>query len=277
MKRAYLTFDDGPSHYTEKLTDFLVEKNIQATYFVHGENMRNAQYFPKIVDAIKKGMVIGNHSLNHDRASDIGFEEQTRQILEAQKLIDEAYNQAGIDKAPRYFRFPHLDRGATNTNVIDFTTVDEKYRDDVQKIFWEGVRLENKNPATNEQIELKHRLQSWLTESGFTKLPTPDVKFPWWCNSELGSAIDLMVTFSTSDWMIIPRHRGNYAPKTINDLLNKIDNDKFLNDTSSANIILLHDDRDKNGEKQDDLLTITKNIVNHMLNSNFTFLKLKET
>ncbi|OIN85617.1 MAG: hypothetical protein AUJ12_08715 [Alphaproteobacteria bacterium CG1_02_46_17] len=277
MKRAYLTFDDGPSIYTDRLVDFLCSKNVPAIFFVHGENMMKEHYFPSIVRAIKKGIVIGNHSLNHNRASEIGFEEQTRQIIEAQKLIDRAYHEAGRDHAPRYFRFPHLDRGCGNAHVIDMATVEELYRDYVRDLFWEGVRIETKEPPTAEQIELKNSLQKWFIQNGFKKLPTPGVTFPWWVKSELSEAVDSLVTFSTSDWMMGPRHAGKDQFKTTDALKNKIDTDPWLNREDSAHIILMHDDRDPANEQREDLLTITENLVNHMLNSNFTFLEFKET
>lgn len=95
--------------------------------------------------------------------------------------------------------------------------------------------------------------------------------------SELAEAIDSLVTFSTSDWMLGPRHKGKDSLKTIKDLTDKIDSDPFLNKEDTAHIILMHDDRDPQNEKSEDLLTITENLVNHMLNQNFTFLQFKET
>lgn len=277
MKRAYLTFDDGPSVYTDKLTDFLCSKNISAIYFVHGGNMQKTEFFPSIIRSIRKGIVIGNHSLNHDRASVIGFKEQTRQILEAQKLIDQAYKEAGIENPSRYFRFPHLDRGCSNAHPIDINTVSENYRDYVRDLFWEGVNIEGIEPPNAEQIQLKKDLQHWLKENGFKKLPTPEVTLPWWAESELGEAIDSLVTFSTSDWMMGPRHKGKNKLKTVKELTDKIDSDPFLNREDSAHIILMHDDRDPQNERSEDFLTITENLVNHMLNQNFTFLQFKET
>ncbi|HBB59753.1 MAG TPA: hypothetical protein DCZ52_05675, partial [Lachnospiraceae bacterium] len=34
--RVYLTFDDGPSHNTEKILDILKKHNVRATFFVNG-------------------------------------------------------------------------------------------------------------------------------------------------------------------------------------------------------------------------------------------------
>ncbi|HPQ50042.1 MAG: polysaccharide deacetylase family protein [Alphaproteobacteria bacterium] len=268
MKKVYLTIDDSPSKNTDDLTDFLKEKNIPAVFFVRGQSMDpeqgNKEAFQKIVRTIQKGFTVANHSYAHERTSEIGFESQTQQIAKTQNLIDLAYQQAGKEPPPRYFRFPHLDRGCGNAWVIDFETIPEQYRDYVQHLFWDGVRLETKEPPTKEQKDLKIQIQHWLTGNGFIKFPTPDVTLPWWVGTELETAIDCLITFSTSDWMLTPRHLGKWSFKTTAEIQKKIDSDPWLNREDSAHIVLIHDDRE-------DLLTVTENLVNHMLHSNFIF------
>lgn len=62
-KVAYLTFDDGPNHNTEKILDILKENNIKATFFLVG-NM--VELNPDIVKKIKEdGHIIGNHTYSH--------------------------------------------------------------------------------------------------------------------------------------------------------------------------------------------------------------------
>ncbi len=269
-KKVYLTIDDSPSKNTDALTDFLSSLNIPAVLFARGEFMDpsagNQEGFDKIVRAIRKGFIVGNHSYAHDRTSEVGYASQTTQIAKTQNLIDRAYEVAGAEPPPRYFRFPHLDRGCGNAHAIDFMTVPEQYRTYVQHLFWDGVRLETKEPPTPAQLQLKNDIQIWLLENGFKKLPTPDVTMPWWTESELGEAVDSLVTFSTSDWMVSPRHKGKWDIASTEDINKKIDADPWLNREDSAHIVLIHDDRE-------DLLTVTENIINHMLNSNFIFLK----
>ncbi len=268
MKNIYLTIDDSPSKDTDALVNFLSAQNIPALLFARGSFMEDADNFAKIVRAIQKGMVIANHSYAHERTSEIGFLSQSQQIAQTQILIDRAYDIAGVQNPPRYFRFPHLDRGCGNAWVIDFETVPEKYRPFVQSLFWDGVRLENKTPPTSAQIQLKQDMQSWLRDNGFEKLPTPDVTFPWWVKSELGQAIDALITYSTSDWMVTPRHIGKWPYKNTDDLCRKIDDDQFLSSENSAHIVLMHDDREES-------LTITENLVKYFLNQNFGFLPFK--
>jgi peptidoglycan/xylan/chitin deacetylase (PgdA/CDA1 family) len=266
-KNIYLTIDDSPSRDTDQLVDFLSAKQIPAMLFARGGYMEDKDSFAKIVRAIEHGFVIANHSYAHERTSEIGFKSQTDQIAKTQTMIDRAYDEAGIAKPPRYFRFPHLDRGCGNAWVIDFDTVPVPYRDFVQNMFWDGVRLESKEPPTPAQLQLKADVQNWLKDNNFQKFSPPDVTHPWWVESELSQAIDVLITYSTSDWMATPRHLGKWPYKNTDDLCQKIENDPFLQKPDSSHIILMHDDREES-------LTITKKLIMYFLNQNFRFLPL---
>lgn len=61
-KVLYLTFDDGPSiRYTTEILDILKEKDIKATFFVVGENVRK---YPEIVKRIAEEGWICTSALN---------------------------------------------------------------------------------------------------------------------------------------------------------------------------------------------------------------------
>jgi len=60
---VYLTFDDGPSPITEQVLDILLERDIKATFFVLGKQVKR---YPEIAKRIvEEGHSIGNHSYNH--------------------------------------------------------------------------------------------------------------------------------------------------------------------------------------------------------------------
>lgn len=64
-KAIALTFDDGPSGYTEELLDGLKQYNAKATFFVIGSK---AEKNPEIVArAYEEGHLIGNHTYDHIR------------------------------------------------------------------------------------------------------------------------------------------------------------------------------------------------------------------
>lgn len=66
-RSVYLTFDDGPiPELTPWLLDFLDRREIKATFFVVGDNVRKyPELFQQIID---KGHSVGNHSFNHVRS-----------------------------------------------------------------------------------------------------------------------------------------------------------------------------------------------------------------
>lgn len=67
-KVVYLTFDDGPSKYTNEILSILKKYNIRGTFFTTGTSLENASESEK--DALKAsyayGNSIGNHTYSHD-------------------------------------------------------------------------------------------------------------------------------------------------------------------------------------------------------------------
>ncbi len=61
-KVVYLTFDDGPSRYTEELLGILREYNVKATFFVTDQQ---PQYRHLIGKAYNEGHSVGVHTLSH--------------------------------------------------------------------------------------------------------------------------------------------------------------------------------------------------------------------
>ncbi len=62
---VYLTFDDGPSEYTEKLLDILYQYDMKATFFMLKDEMLK---YPEIVNRIiNEGHAIGVHGVTHEK------------------------------------------------------------------------------------------------------------------------------------------------------------------------------------------------------------------
>src|SRR5699024_7028919 len=64
-KNIYLTFDDGPSKYTNKLLDVLKKYNVKATFFVTDQGLTKG-YDDVIKRAYDEGHTIGLHSSTHN-------------------------------------------------------------------------------------------------------------------------------------------------------------------------------------------------------------------
>ena len=62
-KILYLTFDDGPGKYTEKLLGTLKKYGVRATFFVTGQY---SKYLPLIEDEAKDGHAVAVHTYSHE-------------------------------------------------------------------------------------------------------------------------------------------------------------------------------------------------------------------
>jgi peptidoglycan/xylan/chitin deacetylase (PgdA/CDA1 family) len=249
--KAYLTIDDSPSGETDALCAFLLEEKVPAILFCRGDRLEGNP--DPVVRAIRNGFVVGNHAYSHRRASQIGFAEMTAEIARTDALIDAAYEKAGAARTAKYFRFPHMDRGAGGW-VVDYDAVPVQ-RETLIKLFSDGLNV-SLDPPGDDLKKLKRDLQDWLRANGFAPLPFRGVAHPWYAQTEMAHAVDAMFTFSTSDWMVTPRHAGKWRYKTPDDLLRKIDDDAALRDKDSAHIILTHD--------QDGLLEVNRMLIRHM-------------
>ncbi|WZL72571.1 polysaccharide deacetylase family protein [Clostridiaceae bacterium 35-E11] len=63
-KVAYVTFDDGPTKYTENILKILNEYNCKATFFMLGDRIQRHKNIVKEVS--KQGNAIGLHGVTHD-------------------------------------------------------------------------------------------------------------------------------------------------------------------------------------------------------------------
>lgn len=64
-KVMYLTFDDGPSEYTNDLLDLLATHHMKATFFMLGPEME--RYPEAVRRMIEEGHSVGVHGVSHER------------------------------------------------------------------------------------------------------------------------------------------------------------------------------------------------------------------
>ena len=103
-----LTFDDGPSpKYTPLLLDGLKERNVRATFFLLGKNVKENQELVQRMQA--EGHLLGNHTYNHVQLNKIQETTARQEIL---KTNNEIYEATG--KYPEYMRPPY---GAWKKNM----------------------------------------------------------------------------------------------------------------------------------------------------------------
>ena len=104
--KVYLTFDDGPSEYTEQILDILDEYNVKATFFVIGkEDDESLRLYKEIVD---RGHTLGMHSYSH-KYSEI-YRSKDAFVKDFEKIYTLLTDATGVE--PLFYRFPG---GSSNT------------------------------------------------------------------------------------------------------------------------------------------------------------------
>ena len=111
-KKIYLTFDDGPSKYTDELLDLLNEYGVKVTFFVNGRTDDDSlRLYKRIVD---EGHSIGMHSYSHK------YEEVYKSVEDFEKdftkISDLLYDTIGY--VPDLYRFPG---GSSNSKCKKLT------------------------------------------------------------------------------------------------------------------------------------------------------------
>lgn len=95
-KIAYLTFDDGPSDWTEGILDVLKEEKIKASFFICGDwapkETRIKNGFKKYKDVLirmrKEGHSVGNHTIDHRNLLSLSDEKIAKQFDDNQSMYD---------------------------------------------------------------------------------------------------------------------------------------------------------------------------------------------
>src|SRR6201991_1487903 len=108
VKCVALTFDDGPSPYTDRLLAILRANNAPSTFFLIGNKVAaNPEGAKRITDA---GMEVANHTWEHPNMTTIPPEEIGSQISRANAAI-----QAATGQRPKLLRTAG---GLINDNVL---------------------------------------------------------------------------------------------------------------------------------------------------------------
>ena len=105
-----LSFDDGPSEYTQQVLDILAENDCRATFFMVGTAMSN---MPEMVKAVyDSGNEIGLHTWRHNNLTKMSDSAIERNLKACQDFIEE---QTGI--TARWLRPPYGAVGKGYPNV----------------------------------------------------------------------------------------------------------------------------------------------------------------
>lgn len=139
-KSIYLTFDDGPSPYTEKLLDILKKYDVKATFFVTDQNITKG-YDYVILRAYNEGHTIGLHTNSHNYSIYKDDETYFKDLYAIQNKVKRITGQTST-----IIRFPG---GSSNT---------------ISKKYDNGLKIMSK--LTKEVEEKGFRYWDWNVSSG---------------------------------------------------------------------------------------------------------------
>ncbi len=212
-KIGYLTIDDSPSENFEEVVNYLVEMHIPAIFFCEGRKLGNRIDF--VIDAIRKGFIIGNHSYNHPNFSEISLNEAKDQIIKTYAIIDNIYKQAEVSRLIKVFRFPFLNNGISN---------------EYQECDW-----------NNEHVR---GLQKILKVFGY-KLPKfKQINYKWFKKAGFSKCLNVDCTYDSFDWCL-KEDEECFGYHDLHTILDRMDEDvpeggRGLNNPESNEIIMMH-------------------------------------
>lgn len=110
-KQVYLTFDDGPSYYTNDILDILEEYNVLATFFVVGN--KNQQMDDLYVRIVEDGHELAVHSYTHDYSQIYASTDAL--LLDIQLTQEKLIRLTGSES--KIYRFPG---GSSNSYIKNY-------------------------------------------------------------------------------------------------------------------------------------------------------------
>ncbi|MCR4587579.1 MAG: polysaccharide deacetylase family protein [Lachnospiraceae bacterium] len=162
MIHAILTMDDIASANTPAIVDYLNEKHITALMFAVGTFVE--KYYDHAIYALQHGMIVGNHSYDHPHFSQLTLEQAVDEIEKNEAVLNKLYQDAGVERRYRPFRFPFGDKGGTN----------------------------------------KEALQQYFKDHGFHKLKDSAIPYAFWKEEGFHEDLDTLWTYDFCEYNIRP-------------------------------------------------------------------------
>lgn len=105
-----ISFDDGPTDFTHSLLDKLDALSIKALFFLRVDEA--AKNESVVRETVRRGHLIGNHSLTHRKLRFAPFPVLHREVVESKKILEDL---SGVEI--EYFRPPY---GAFDPRVLRY-------------------------------------------------------------------------------------------------------------------------------------------------------------
>jgi peptidoglycan/xylan/chitin deacetylase (PgdA/CDA1 family) len=180
-KVVALTFDDGPSQYTDSILEILKENDAVATFFILGNKV--SMYQDVLKKAISYGNELGNHTYNHKWLTKLTDDEIKSQIYDTNSIMEEVLNYTPVLFRPSYGSLNKRVRQDIDLDIVlwNIDTMDWKYKN-VGKIVSRAtsnvedldiILLHDTYQTTKDSIS---KIISTLKEKGFTFVTVSELK-----------------------------------------------------------------------------------------------------
>ena len=165
VKAVALTFDDGPSSFTNRLLDCLEANNAKATFFMVGTEIDS---FPDEVKRIKElGCELGNHTYDHTDLTTLSPEEISSEIAKVDERLVNLTGEGASVVRPPYGSVNDSVKAAVGTPMIlwSIDTLDWKTLD------VESTVEEVMNNVQDGSIILMHDIYSTSVDAAEILIP----------------------------------------------------------------------------------------------------------
>lgn len=224
-KNVFLTIDDSPSKDFLPKLNFLKKQKIPAVFFCIGNLLESREAMA--IECIRSGYTVANHSYSHPHFSEISVEQCIDEITKTDLIIEQLYQQAGVTRAEKWFRFPYGDKG-------------DKRFGKVFSLFKKGDQ------------KRKDAIQNCLRELGYTQPNFEQVTYRFMDKSGLYKDIDWSWTFDIMEWAMLEK-KPTLGLKTLDKVITRFQKknpkdcrgflgfEKRWLASNSDEVLLLHD------------------------------------
>ena len=160
-----LSFDDGPSVYTERIIAALQANGAEATFFMVGYNVKN--YKDVVRSVYNAGMEIGNHTMDHKNLKEQSKETIRSQVFDNEDLINSIVPVGRIIVRPPYGNHNSTVRSIVQRPMFNWSvdSLDWKTRNA------DSIVAQIKQDARDGYIVLMHDLYETTAEAAERIIP----------------------------------------------------------------------------------------------------------
>jgi peptidoglycan-N-acetylglucosamine deacetylase len=165
-KVALLTFDDSPDEHAVKIAEDLKEMGVGAIFFVNGHFLQSDEGKEKLKKIHDMGFEIGNHTYNHSSLKDLTPEEQRKEIVELNDLVESI-----IGERPVFFRAPFGQNTDESREVVKeekMTLMNWTYGYDWEKAYQSKAAISDimvNSPYLGDGANLLMHDRTWTAEA----------------------------------------------------------------------------------------------------------------